>query len=149
MAYDSSKKPAYLPAYRFLLDIDEKVVGSFKSASGLGAKHDSIDFKLGGDRSVRHKPGRVTFNNIVLERGFSDNEDLFKWFRNILEGKDDRRSGAVICLGLEGDDDEVMRYNFYRAWPVSWEGPSLTAGTSQTAIEKVELAVEWGELKKV
>jgi hypothetical protein len=31
---------------------------------------------------------------------------------------------------------------------VSWEGPGLTAGSSDTAIEKVELAIEWAELKK-
>jgi len=142
----TSPTAAYLPAYRFLLDFDNAVVGSFKSVSGIGNKQDVIEFKLGGDKSVRRKPGRVTFNNIVLERGFSQNDDLAKWRQEIIDGTDARRSGAVVFLNREGAEE--ARYNFFRAWPVSWEGPGLTAGSSDTAIEKVELAIEWAELKK-
>ena len=142
----TSPTAAYLPAYRFLLDFDNAVVGSFKSVSGIGNKQDVIEFKLGGDKSVRRKPGRVSFNNIVLERGFSQNDDLAKWRQEIIDGDDARRSGAVVFLNREGTEE--ARYNFFRAWPVSWEGPGLTAGSSDMAIEKVELAVEWAELKK-
>ena len=142
----TSPAHAYLPAYRFLLDFDNAIAGSFKSVSGIGNKQDVIEFKLGGDKSVRRKPGRVTFNNIVLERGLSQNEDLAKWRQEIINGDDSRRSGAVVFLNQEGE--EQARYNFYRAWSVSWEGPGLTAGSSDMAIEKVELAVEWAEFSK-
>ena len=81
------------------------MVGSFKSVTGIGNKQDVIEFKLGGDKSVRRKPGRVTFNNIVLERGYTATDDLWDWRKAIEEGKIDRRSGAIIILDHDGSQN--------------------------------------------
>ncbi len=142
---DTTSKPHYISGHRFLIELDDVTVGSFKSMSGLSSKQDVIEYKLGGDKSVRRKPGRVTFNNIVLEKGFTNGTELADWRKKVIDGeKDDdiRKTGAIVFLEEDGQT-EAIRYNFFRAWPVSWEGPSLNAGGSDTAIEKLELAVEW------
>jgi len=135
----------YLAAHRFLIELDDITVGSFRTMSGLSSKQDVIEYKMGGDRSVRRKPGRVTFNNITLERGFSEDTSLAEWRQNVIDGKDDRRTGAIVFLNADGS--EALRYNFFRAWPVGWEGPGLNATGNETAIEKLELAVEWLEVE--
>ncbi len=135
----------YLAAHRFLIELDDITVGSFRTMSGLSSKQDVIEYKMGGDRSVRRKPGRVTFNNITLERGFSEDTSLAEWRQNVIDGQDDRRTGAIVFLNADGS--EALRYNFFRAWPVSWEGPGLNATGNETAIEKLELAVEWLEVE--
>jgi phage tail-like protein len=76
-----------------------------------------------------------------LEKGFTDDTALADWRQAIVDGKDDRKTGAIVFLNADGS--EALRYNFFRAWPVNWEGPALNAGGSDTAIEKIELAVEW------
>jgi len=130
--------------YRFLIEIDGINAGFFKSMSGLSAKQDMIEYRYGGDRTVRRKPGRVSFTNLVLEMGYTTNSALFEWTKSMEEGDKDKKDGSVVILDHDGS--EQVRYNFYKAWPVSWEGPSLVAGAGETAVEKVELAVELVEL---
>jgi phage tail-like protein len=131
----------------FLLEIsgiigDAKViVGGFKSISGMDSETEIIEFKQGNDMVVRKKPGRTTYANIVLERGYTATDDLWQWRKNIEDGKIDRRSGSVIILDNDGQT-EVARYNFYEGWPCKWYVPDMDADKSGMAIEKVEIAVE-------
>ncbi len=140
-------------AYNFLLEIsgitgDSKtIVGGFKTVSGMDSETEVIEFKQGNDRVVRKKPGRTTYANIVLERGYTATDDLWQWRNNIEKGIIDRRSGSIIIL----DQDlttEVARYNFYEAWPAKWYVPDMDSDNSSMAIEKVELAVEKVERAK-
>jgi phage tail-like protein len=133
--------------FMFLLEIsgiigDAKIiVGGFKSISGMDSETEIIEFKQGNDMVVRKKPGRTTYANIVLERGYTATDDLWQWRKNIEDGKIDRRSGSVIILDNDGQT-EVARYNFYEGWPCKWYVPDMDADKSGMAIEKVEIAVE-------
>ena len=134
-------------AYNFLLEISgvvddtSTIVGGFKSVSGMDSETEVIEFKQGNDLVVRKKPGRTTYANIVLERGYTATDDLWDWRLNIEEGTIDRRSGSVIILDQDGTT-EVARYNFYEGWPCKWYVPDMAADASNMAIEKIELAVE-------
>ena len=134
-------------SYHFLLEIqgvindNRVIVGGFKSVSGMDSETEIIEFKQGNDMIVRKKPGRTTYSNIVLERGYTATDDLFMWRKNIEDGKIDRRAGSVIILDQDGQT-EVARYNFYEGWPCKWHVPELDSDTSGMAIEKVEIAVE-------
>ena len=134
-------------AYHFLLEIQgiisytKVIVGGFKSVSGMDSETEIIEFKQGNDKVVRKKPGRTTYANIVLERGFTATDDLFEWRKNIEDGKIDRRSGSIVVLDQDGES-EVARYNFYEGWPCKWYVPDMDSDTSGMAIEKVEIAVE-------
>ena len=133
--------------YHFLLEIqgiisDTKIiVGGFKSVSGMDSQTEVVEFKQGNDKIVRKKPGRTTYSNIVLERGYTATDDLWQWRKNIEDGKIDRRSGSVIVLDQDGAT-EVARYNFFEAWPCKWNVPDMNADSSAMAIEKIELATE-------
>ena len=134
-------------SYHFLLEIqgvinDNKViVGGFKSVSGMDSETEIIEFKQGNDLIVRKKPGRTTYANIVLERGYTATDDLWQWRKNIEDGKIDRRAGSVIILDQDGQS-EVARYNFYEGWPTKWNVLELDSDSSSMAIEKIEIAVE-------
>lgn len=134
-------------AYNFLLEIqgivsDNKIiVGGFKSLSGMDSETEIVEFKQGNDTIVRKKPGRTTYANIVLERGYTATDDLWQWRQNIENGKIDRRSGSVIILDQDGQT-EVARYNFYEGWPCKWYVPDMNSDSSAMAIEKIEIAIE-------
>jgi phage tail-like protein len=133
--------------YNFLLEIqgvvaDNKIiVGGFKSVSGMDSETEVIQFKQGNDSVVRKKPGRTTYSDIVLERGFTATDDLWQWRKNIEDGKIDRRSGSIIVLDQDGQT-EVARYNFYEGWPNKWNVPDMNSDTSAMAIEKISISVE-------
>ena len=137
-------------AYNFLLEIagitgDTKtIIGGFKSVSGMDSETEVIEFKQGNDLVIRKKPGRTTYNNIVLERGFTATDDLWKWRKNIEDGIIDRRSGTITILDQDMST-VVAQYNFYEGWPCKWFVPDMDSETSSMAIEKVELAHEKGE----
>jgi len=134
-------------AYHFLLEVagitpDQKtIIGGFKTMSGMDSETEIIEFKQGNDKVVRKKPGRTTYANIVLERGFTASNDLWLWRKNIEDGVIDRRSGTITILDQDLDT-VVCQYNFYEGWPCKWNVPELDSDTSSMAIEKVEIAVE-------
>ncbi len=134
-------------AYNFLLEIqgiinDNKIiVGGFKSMSGMDSETEVIEFKQGNDTIVRKKPGRTSYANIVLERGYTATDDLWQWRKNIEDGKIDRRSGSIIVLDQDGQT-EVARYNFFEGWPAKWYVPDMNADSSAMAVEKIEIAIE-------
>ena len=134
-------------SYNFLLEIEgiisdtKVIVGGFKSVSGMDSETEIVEFKQGNDMVVRKKPGRTTYANIVLERGYTATDDLWQWRKNIEDGKIDRRSGSIIVLDQDGQT-EVGRYNFYEAWPCKWYVPDMDSDSSSMAIEKIEIAVE-------
>jgi phage tail-like protein len=44
-------------------------------------------------------------------------------------------------IALQNNKGEVVRrWSFKNAWPVSWEGPQLNSGSSELAIETLEIA---------
>ena len=133
--------------FMFLLEIQDVIndakiiVGGFKSVSGMDSETEVIEFKQGNDMVVRKKPGRTTFANIVLERGYTATDDLWQWRKNIEDGNIDRRAGSIVILDNDGEKD-VARYNFFEAWPCKWYVPDMDADKSAMAIEKVELCTE-------
>lgn len=134
-------------SYNFLLEISgitgdtATIIGGFKTVSGMDSETEVIEFKQGNDMVVRKKPGRTTYANISLERGYTATDDLWQWRLNIENGNIDRRSGSIIVLDQDGET-EVARYNFYEAWPCKWFVPDMDSDSSSMAIEKIELAVE-------
>jgi len=134
-------------AYNFLLEVSgitgdmKTIIGGFKTMSGMDSETEVIEFKQGNDKVVRKKPGRTTYSNITLERGFTATDDLWHWRKNIEDGLIDRRSGTITVL----DQDMttiVSQYNFYEGWPCKWYVPELNSDSSEMAIEKIEIAVE-------
>lgn len=126
--------------FKFLVEIDGLVVGGFTEVSGLQAELEVETFREGGQNTFQHKlPGALKYTgNIVLKRGVTDSETLWSWQQDVASGVVERRNGSIVLLDAAGD--EQWRWNFAAAYPVKWTGPSLKAGSSETAVETLELA---------
>jgi phage tail-like protein len=100
-----------------------------------------IEYREGGENTtVRKLPGMTTYNNITLQRGVTDDMDLYQWHRQAIQGNVERKNGSIVLLDRSGQ--EVARWNFVRAWPTKWTGPSLNAEGTEVAIDSFELAHE-------
>lgn len=126
----------------FLVEIDGIVQAGFSDCSGLGSSTDPIEYREGGDNTtVRKLPGLTKYTNISLKRGLSDSRELYDWYRQVVTGRTDRRNGSVIVLDADGMT-EVVRWNFFNAWPTKFEAPAFSAKGNEVAIETFELAHE-------
>lgn len=129
-------------AFNFRVEIDNLTVGSFSECSGLTAEGDSVDYREGTDipLTVRKLIGLRKFTNVVLKRGYTTNNELWNWYKNIANGIADRRNGSIILMDEERND--VMRWNLERCWINKIEGPTFNATANEVAIESCELIHE-------
>ena len=114
----------------------------FKKVSGLGSESDVVEFRDGNDATgaVHRLPGRSKYPNLVLQRVFTGERDLWTWRQAVVEGRLDKRSGTVTLLDATGV--ALARWSFHRAWPVKYKAPDLDASKNEVAIETLELVHE-------
>jgi phage tail-like protein len=127
--------------FGFLVEIDGITQAGFSDCSGFGSSTDPIEYREGGEnKSVRKLPGLTKHNNITLKWGLTDSMELYNWYRDVTNGRIERRSGSIIVLDLEGN--EKVRWNFFDGWPTKYDAADFTAKGNDVAIETLELAVE-------
>lgn len=127
--------------FRFRVEIEGITQAGFTECTGLGSKIEVVDYREGGEGApVRKIPGRVTYPDIVLRWGVTASRELYDWHRAVINGQLQRKDGAVILL--DGKGAEVLRWNFFEAWPSRWDGPTLNAMTNNVAIESLTITCE-------
>jgi phage tail-like protein len=129
-------------SFNFVIEIDGLGdVAGFSECSGLVSQVDPIEYREGSrENTVIKIPGLKKFNNIVLKRGFTQSQDLWKWHKTVLDGKTERHSGAIVLRDEAGN--AALRWTFREGWPTKYEGPSLNAKNNEVAINSIEIAHE-------
>ena len=127
--------------YNFLVEIDGITRAAFQECTGFDSSVDVVEHREGGENiTMRKLPGMARYSNIQLRWGVTDDRELYEWHRRIVRGDFERRNGSIVLLDRRGE--EIARWNFVRAWPLRWTGPSLNAESADVAIESLELAHE-------
>ena len=126
--------------FNFLVEIDGISLAGFSECSGLSTSVDVIEYREGGDHTVRKLPGLARVGDITLKRGVTQSHELQDWHKNILDGVLDRRNGSIVLQDNAGV--EVARWNFFSARPRKWEGPDLNGKGNDIAIEALTLCCE-------
>ena len=131
-------------AHYFALELNGTEVAHFQECSGLKTTSEVFEIQEGGLNGMTHKrPGQSKWENIVLRYATNTSQTLLQWRDDFLQDKFSSRpmnSGAIILY--DNDHKEIRRFSFTKAWPVSWEGPHLSSGSSELAVETLELAHE-------
>ncbi len=133
---------SFLPTY-FTVEIDGIQTAKFAKCEGLEAETYVYEVEEGGLNTNTHKfLGRTRFPNIVLENGITDSDDLQKWHKEtaLSDKKIERKNGSIVLK--DTNNEELKRWNFYRALPCRWVGPKLTKDMAGVAIERIEIAHE-------
>jgi len=129
--------------FNFKLEVGGITLGHFQNVTGLSHEIEVLTHQEGGVNDRAHKlPGPGSFPNITLKLGYVASELAEDWHFNFgaNPGSVGRKDGSIILL----DDklEEVVRWNFVRAWPVKWEGPELNSSADNQAVETLEIAHE-------
>jgi phage tail-like protein len=134
--------------YNFAVELDGITRMGFKQCSGLDSTSGVTKYREGTDPSLgqRQLPGLVSFSNISLQRGITDDHALWDWRNSVATGTPSRRTISIILRDDAGA--EKIRWNIKNCFPVKWSGPSLDATSDAVAIETLELAHEGIEVQK-
>lgn len=131
--------PEELTVSRFSVEMEGLLVATFNECSGLGATIEVETIQEGGLNSFEHKlPGRTSYGNVTLSSGVASANDMWEWFQEVTTGTVKRKNVSIIMYWQS--HWEAMRWNLEAAYPVSWQGPTFTAGDASVTVQTLELA---------
>lgn len=128
--------------YNFWVEWDGIVHAGFRECTGLNATRNIGKYREGTDKNLaqRQIPGLVSYGNVTLKRGITDNKELWIWHQKLQSGITDRRNVSIILANDQGE--EKMRWNLESCWPTTWNAPDFNATSDEIAIETLELVHE-------
>ena len=91
-------------SYNFLVEIDGITRAGFRDCSGLGSGSAPIEYREGNDKQLttRKLPGLVSYPNITLSRGVTDDPALWQWREQVARGQVSRRNGSSRSASPRG-----------------------------------------------
>lgn len=137
MSSGTSNRSNPFTTFHFYVDGVGQAV--FTEVTGLDIEVEVTNYEEGGVNDHVHRlPGRVKVSDITLKNGITATNELWDWYKKILQGNFERRNISIIMVDQKGV--EQMRWNFIDALPVKWSGPQLKADQSQSAIQSLVLS---------
>lgn len=131
--------------FRFIVEIQGIQQAGFMECSALGSHLEVIEYREGADPINVHKlPGKASYPDITLKWGMTDNQELYKWHLQAVQGNIKRQSGSVVQLDATGN--EKIRFNFFNAWPSKWDGPAYNAKGNELSITSLTLSFDRWEM---
>ncbi|MCH8825371.1 MAG: phage tail protein [Chloroflexi bacterium] len=129
----------------FSLEVQGVSADFFSTASGFANTSEIVTHQAVSSTgvSIQQKiPGDLTWSEITLERGITNDMSLWDWRQEVINGNIDtaRRDGSIVMY--DGSLTEVARWNFVRGWPSAWTGPDVGADNQAVAIETITIAHE-------
>ena len=135
----TGEKPYPYASFRFRIEIGGLTIAQVSEVSGLQIETETEPYEEGGVNDYVHQlPKRTKYQHIILKRGITDLDEMWKWSQEVVSGKFKRKSGSIILINSSGE--EKLRWNFLDAYPVKWTGPDFKADSNTVAFEAIELA---------
>lgn len=125
-------------AFNFRVEIDGISVAGFTDVSGLSIETQVERKTFGGEN---HKEfvflTQTKHSDLTLKNGVTNDEFLWNWYQNVINGVVRRRSGSICLLDHSGTPQ--VWWNFIEACPIKWEGPAFSATSNTVAVESLVL----------
>lgn len=116
--------------------------GAFSDVTGLEASMSPVKMKEGGRNwGEVQLAGVTTFPAIVLKRGMTDVDDLWKWFEftTLQANYGYRLQGEIRVLSSEDRKKILQRWVLKDVMATKFKGPDLSSAASTVAIEELHL----------
>jgi len=134
--------------FKFVIEIDQIQVAAFQKCSELSVEVAKIEQFEGGALTPNKSPGRATFTDITLERGATDDKDLYDWLVQVLDAVNNvgleepefKRDLDIVQLNRAGQ--EKVRYRVRGAWPVKHVAGEWDNDADENVIEMITLTYD-------
>lgn len=126
------------------LSVDEMTIcrGEFSDCDGLEMTMAPKSIREGGNNGRQiHLSGPVSYGQLTLKRGMSENTALWRWFEMSQRKHDLRADGKILMLAPDRKSKQV-RFSLTGCLPVKIKAPALSAKDGLIAIEEMQLVYE-------
>ena len=139
-------KASYLDKFAFLVVINGFARAGFSNVTGLNEEAEVIEYREGGHLRPHKSPGTLNSNEITLERGETDDADLFDWWEKVYNYA--QESGGVEDADYKLDFQIVQldrgknirkTWNVYGSWPSSFNVDDFDASANEKHMERIVL----------
>jgi len=135
----------YKHKYRFVVEIDDFARAYFTKMGELSAEIGKIEIWEGGALTANKEAGRVEFADVTLERGASNDEDCYIWFKDVVEAYRDagtvprfyKRNIDLVEMDRAGN--EVNRWTVEEAWPSKFVAGEWDNEADEVVMESLTL----------
>jgi len=131
----------HIGSFNFKVEIDGVTNGPFIYVSGIESQSEVIEYRNGADNLTRKIPGRTSYSNIVMRRGYNNVDELWKWRKRVTDGILERKNGSIFILGADAKT-EIIRFDFFEAWPCRYELGQFNGEVDSVLIEEIEIVTE-------
>lgn len=140
------------PKFKFQVHIDNFGSAAFQSCSELSGEFAEINYFEGGAIIGDKQPGRMTFADVTLVRGATNDRDLYNWFRQIgdassgfgLAMPDFKRNVSIFQFNRA--DEVVHRWTLYNAWCKKFVAGQWDNNADDIVMESVVLSFDYFQL---
>ena len=143
---------SFFKKFKFVVEIDGVAYAGFQKCSQLEAEIAIIEQWEGGSLVADKSLGRVKFTNITLERGATNDLDLWNWFKTAIDAaanvglKDSEIKRNLDVVQQDRDGSELRRWNVFEAMPAKFVAGEWDNNSDENVIEKIELAIKYFDL---
>lgn len=145
---EKGKAKKYLDKFKFTVEIDGFAEAGFMKCDGLKANIEKIEHREGGALVAEKAPGLVSYDDITLERGATDNLDMWDWFKKVYDADSDQ-GGAdpsdyernIIIHEHDRAHKIVRSWAVNRCWPVSFQPGTWDNSANEHTVEQLVLSV--------
>src|SRR6266568_2440267 len=137
---------SFAKKFKFIIEVDLFGSSGFQKCSELSVEAANILYFEGGSLIPNKSPGRLTVTDVTLERGATQDHDLFDWFQDVALASSGTGLAApfykrsVDVVQLDRDDTELRRWMLTRAWPTKFVAGDCDNTSDDVVIESVTLA---------
>lgn len=124
-------------------DASKTVVPGVLDVAGLSSASEVIEYQDGEDRTLRKRPGRTKYSNLVIKRRLplAANDPVWQWRKQVTDGTIARKNLVIVLKSSSGG--EVLKLRALYCWPAvinaaQIDEAGLPYETVEIAIEKIE-----------
>jgi len=138
--------------FKYIVEVDEVSHAGFQKCSELSVEAANVQYFEGGSLIPNKSPGRLTFTDVTLERGATQDRDLYDWFSDVavaaagtgLTEPSFKRNLDVVQQDRDGST--LRRWSLSSAWPVKFVAGDWDNEADENVIESVTLTYDFFEL---
>lgn len=135
--------------YRYQLDMGHVTCVRFNEVQGLKCETEVIELREGGNNFFKKSlVGGNSFTPLTIKKGFySAGSEFYRWMRKIHIGNKanpiERVNMSLVILNDKFE--EVGRFNLYKCFPTSYDGPSFNSTAKEITFESITIKYDFFE----
>lgn len=138
--------------FKFLVEVDQFASAGFQKCSELSVEVANIEYHEGGALIPNKSPGRLKFADVTLERGATQDQDLFDWLTQVADASantglnEPEFKRNLDIVQQDRDGSTLRRWSLTGAWPVKFVAGAWDNEADENVIESVTLTYDFFQL---